>query len=172
MILLCDFRYCKSGLQKRPSNLCPMPTWFTCSLKFPTSALLRHPERTPSVYQTISCGLSPFRKLNEEARYERSIGSVLIVARRALSIAFWSAARLLDGFFFYSIISPYLPGKSNQRRFIFLFLTSGFSPWLKKASSPFFLSLFSRAKYFSPATSSTFAESIPVRSIFWEVAIT
>jgi hypothetical protein len=34
-----------------------------------------------------------------------SNGSFLIVDRRALSTAFWSAARLLEGFFFYSIVS-------------------------------------------------------------------
>jgi hypothetical protein len=34
-----------------------------------------------------------------------SNGSFLIVDRRALSTAFWSAARLLEGFFFCSVVS-------------------------------------------------------------------
>ena len=50
--------------------------------------------------------------------------------------------------------------------------TSGFSPCLKNCSSPFFLSPFSRAKYFSPETSSTFALSRPEISTFLDVAIT
>jgi hypothetical protein len=36
-----------------------------------------------------------------------SNGSFLIVDRRALSTAFWSAARLLEGFFFYPLVSAY-----------------------------------------------------------------
>ncbi len=78
-------------------------TRFAC--KFPIFASstprdLPRPLTSFTFYQAISCGRSPFLKLNELARYEMSMGSFLIVARRALSTAFWSAARLLDGFFF------------------------------------------------------------------------
>jgi len=72
-----------------------------------------------------------------------------MVDNKALSMDFWSAARLVDGFFF-----------------------SAFSPCAKKASSELFFSPLAAAKYFASEASSIFFVSIPARSTFWEVAIT
>lgn len=51
-------------------------------------------------------------------------------------------------------------------------LTSGFSPCLKKASSPLFSCFFSLAKYPSSPTFSTVFSSMPFNSTLPEVAIT
>lgn len=51
-------------------------------------------------------------------------------------------------------------------------LTSGFSPCLKKASSPLLSCFFSLVKYPSSATFSTVFSSTPLSSTFPEVAIT
>lgn len=91
-----------------------------------------------------------------------------MLAIRALSTVFWSAARLLlISFFcteFISVLSFHVRVGSER--------TWGFSPCLKKASSPAFSAVRSRAKYFSEAISSTFLLSRPLRSILYEVAIT
>ena len=50
--------------------------------------------------------------------------------------------------------------------------TSGFSPCLKKASSPAFSLTFSEVKYLGCETSSIFLESRPETSTFMEVAMT
>ncbi len=144
-------------MQNATCQSLPTSTW---------SNQIHGPHETLFDYQTISCGRSPFRKLKLLPRYAESRDSFLIVANRALSIAFWSAARLVDGFFFCSVISayPYSPISDSH--------TSGFSPCAKKDSSPFFFSPLAAAKYFESEASSIFFASTPEISIFWEVAIT
>ena len=137
-------------------------------LVYPTIACPA-PTKRRLLYQAISCGRSPFRKLKLLLRYAASIGSFLMVDNKALSMDFWSAARLVDGFFFYSIISScsFFPRSKCWNCH-----TSAFSPCAKKASSELFFSPLAAAKYFASEASSIFFVSIPARSTFWEVAIT
>lgn len=108
-------------------------------------------------------------------RYSRRCGSFLILVKRALSTAFWSLARALATFFFYErksiqFASSFVlqPTCGIMRQL----LTSGFSPCLKKASSPLLSCFFSLVKYPSSATFSTVFSSTPLSSTFPEVAIT
>jgi hypothetical protein len=97
------------------------------------------------------------------------MSTFLMLARRALSMAFWSAARLEEISFFYTdcqrlLMSPSPPLQIDH--------TCGFSPCLKKASSPVFCVAFSAVKYLGWAISSIFFSSIPARSTFCDVAMT
>lgn len=69
----------------------------------PSGRMLKHPSLSPafpSIYHFISCGRSPFRRLNVLARYSIRCGSFLIVDNNALSTFFWSSTRADAGFFF------------------------------------------------------------------------
>ncbi len=109
-----------------------------------------HRSDRAALYQTISCGRSPFLKLNWLFRYSCNIASFLIAFNKPSSTFFWSSARSPLGFFF-----------------------SAFSPCPKKASSLPFLSAFlSRAKYSGFATLSTVELSRPSSGMVVLVAIT
>lgn len=88
-----------------------------------------------------------------------------MLAIRALSTAFWSAARLLLISFFYGrgkmLVSVTLvtTPRSVQSR------TLGASPCLKKASSVALSLVLSRAKYLDSAISLSFFSSTPETSI-------
>ncbi len=72
------------------------------------------------------------------------MSTFLMLASRALSTAFWSAARLLETSFF----CDSMLAKPTWTRLVHAFCrTWGFSPFLKKASSPAFSLVLSAVKY-------------------------
>lgn len=94
----------------------------------------------------------------------------MMFARRALSMAFWSATRLLDTSFFCTRHQR----KSSHIDLLRLFIirTCAFSPCLKKASSEAFSLAFSPTKYLDVETSLILASGTPARSTLSEVAMT